>query len=382
MNRTAAVIVLIVGCLVWEACSPSPTKTNFVMMIGQDTLGVESYTMSPSRLEGTSVIRSPQTTIRDYSASFEPSGALKEFVVTYRSPDGTTLSERKYAYTDDSVHISLKQGDNMRSISTAATGHPYPFFMDIAAGWDAALQHAQGEAGSKQTDLLGGRRVIHCDVQGTAPGRLAITSSDLAPDTLYATVDKDGRLEGLDLTATTDKYVFTRVPTLDILGKQAEFSALDSTGMGMGVLSPRDTARAVIRGAHILIDYGRPSMRGREIFGNVVPWGEVWRTGANAATQLITDRNLRFGKTIVKKGTYSLFTLPSQSGWQLIINKQHGQWGTRYDEKQDLVRLPMKTSMLSTPVEEFTLEVARAGRHGVLRFRWDRLEESIPFEVR
>src|SRR5580704_1818688 len=121
---------------------------------------------------------------------------------------------------------------------------------------------------------------------------------------------------------------------IPVLALHADTPARDS------VLSPRDTARATIGKAHVLVDYGRPSKRGRVIFGSLVPYGQVWRTGANAATTFVIDKDLTIGAQTVPAGTYTLYTLPSASNWLLIINKQTGQWGTEYDQSQDLVRIP------------------------------------------
>ena len=85
-------------------------------------------------------------------------------------------------------------------------------------------------------------------------------------------------------------------------------------------------------------------MRDRKIFGGLVPYGQVWRTGANSATSLKTDVDLTIGGAPVPAGSYTLYTIPTETGWKLIINKQTGQWGTDYDEKQDLARVDMKVT--------------------------------------
>ena len=183
------------------------------------------------------------------------------------------------------------------------------------------------------------------------------------------------------MTATTDKFVAQRVSGVNVEALGRSFERRESAGHALGVLSPRDSVLATLGGAHIMVDYGRPSMRGRKIFGNVVPWNEVWRTGANAATQLKTDRDLMFGTTRVPAGIYSIFTLPSQKGWMLIINRQHGQWGTVYNQSQDLARLPLRITHLRSPVEHFTFNISSRGREGILHLRWERTEASIPFTV-
>ena len=92
-------------------------------------------------------------------------------------------------------------------------------------------------------------------------------------------------------------------------------------------------------------------MRNRKIMGQLVPYGKIWRTGANEATGFVTDTDLDIGGTKVPAGKYTLYTLPGESSWQLVINKQTGQWGTEYDEKQDLARIPLKVGKTSSPVE-------------------------------
>jgi hypothetical protein len=149
---------------------------------------------------------------------------------------------------------------------------------------------------------------------------------------------------------------------------RAEAPARDS------ILSPRDTARATIGKAHVLVDYGRPSKRGRVIFGKLVPYSTVWRTGANAATTFVTDKDLTIGKQIVPAGTYTLYTLPGPSAWQLIINKETGQWGTKYDSTQDLARVPMTVSSAKVPVEKFLIDFTG----GMMRLQWDTTVVLVP----
>jgi hypothetical protein len=160
------------------------------------------------------------------------------------------------------------------------------------------------------------------------------------------------------------------------------FAARDASQGTMGQLSARDTVRATIGNAHLTIDYGRPHKRGREIFGTVVPWGQVWRTGANAATGFTTDVDLVVGSQTIPKGSYTLWSLPSQNGSKLIVNSQTGQWGTDYHADKDFARFDMKTETLPQPVEVFTIAVEPQGdRTGVLKLQWDRTQMSLPFNV-
>ncbi len=141
--------------------------------------------------------------------------------------------------------------------------------------------------------------------------------------------------------------------------------------------SPRDTTRGTVGAAHVLIDYGRPSKRGRQIFGGLVPYDVVWRTGANAATTFVTDKDLVIGTTPVPAGTYTLYTLPGASSWQLIINKQTTQWGTEYHQDQDLARIPMTVTTLPAPVEKMAIAIVPSGNAGALDIDWDTTRASV-----
>lgn len=132
-------------------------------------------------------------------------------------------------------------------------------------------------------------------------------------------------------------------------------------------------------GKKITIDYSRPSVKGRKIYGELVPYGKVWRTGANEATTFVTEKDIDVGGTKVPAGSYTLFSLPTESGWKLIINKQTGQWGTEYNQGQDLARVNMKSEALSAPVEQFTISFEPAsGSATVLRLDWENTRASVP----
>jgi len=147
-------------------------------------------------------------------------------------------------------------------------------------------------------------------------------------------------------------------------------------------LSPPVKAEATINGKKITIEYSSPRMRERKIMGGLVPFDEVWRTGANSATTLTTEAALMIGELHVPAGKYTLFTIPSENQWTLIVNKQTGQWGTNYDTSQDLGRVKMNVSKLESPLEEFTIEIEQGeGHKGTLSFRWETTEASVPVMV-
>jgi hypothetical protein len=114
----------------------------------------------------------------------------------------------------------------------------------------------------------------------------------------------------------------------------------------------------------------------------VVPWNEVWRAGANAATTFTTDRDLDIGGAAVPAGSYTLYILPTPQRTELIINRQTGQWGTVYDASRDLVRIPLRAETLPEVVEQLTIAIAPAGNGATLSVAWDRTRYSVPVAVR
>jgi hypothetical protein len=154
-------------------------------------------------------------------------------------------------------------------------------------------------------------------------------------------------------------------------------------------VSPPDVTGAVIEGNRVTVYYGRPYTKDpktaepRKIWGGLVPFGQVWRTGANEATLLTTQKAIEIGGAEVPAGAYTLFTLPNEDGTaKLIINKQIGQWGTQYDEKQDLARVDLKQETSDKPVDQFTMLIAKdtANGGGVLKMMWADRQYSVQFK--
>jgi hypothetical protein len=144
--------------------------------------------------------------------------------------------------------------------------------------------------------------------------------------------------------------------------------------------SPHVKSEWTAGGANISITYGRPYLKGRAL-NDVVPPGQPWRTGADEATTLVTDKALKFGSVEVPAGTYTLYTLPGENDWQLIISKKTGQWGIPYPAGQDLGRVPMKVEKAAAPVEQLTISIDDTPGGGTLKVSWGTTVASTPFTV-
>jgi len=154
------------------------------------------------------------------------------------------------------------------------------------------------------------------------------------------------------------------------------------SGWSQEVLSPPAKAACKFaNGKAITVLYSSPRMRGRKIFGDLVPFAEVWRTGADNATSFVTNVDLVAGGKSVPAGSYTLFTLPTQSKWTLIVSKQTGEFGIPYPgEKYDFGRMEMKLSKLPSPLENFTISFDQTGASCTMKLDWETTRASIDIQ--
>lgn len=166
----------------------------------------------------------------------------------------------------------------------------------------------------------------------------------------------------------------------------ASFALLSLGGLALAQdkrASPHETVTAAINGKKISVTYGRPFKKGRVIFGGLEPWGKVWRTGADEATTITLEGDAMIGPLHVIAGTYSLFTIPNEKEWMLVLNKTAKQWGAfKYEQAQDYGRAAMKVSRPSATVDQMTIAIEKKNDHeAVLKVMWDDTVASIDVMV-
>jgi len=152
-----------------------------------------------------------------------------------------------------------------------------------------------------------------------------------------------------------------------------------STKMGGGG-SPHETVEYAVGGAKITISYGRPYLKARSL-DTLTPAGKIWRTGADEATTLTTDKGLMFGGLMIPAGTYTLFTVPGPTTWKLVVSKQTGQWGTEYTEGKDLGRADLKVEKLAKPAEQVTISFVDNAGTPTMNIDWGTVRATSPFMV-
>lgn len=161
-------------------------------------------------------------------------------------------------------------------------------------------------------------------------------------------------------------------------------SMLVQEAVAQEALKPRPSPLEMVtfkspENTYVKVTYGRPQKRGRNIFGELVPYGKVWRTGANEATELTTSADITLAGNRIPAGTYTLFTIPEKDKWTIILNREPGQWGAyRYDESKDLVRFTVPTKQLQEVYEPFTIEFEQNANDVQLKMMWDRTGVEIP----
>ncbi|MGE5231318.1 MAG: DUF2911 domain-containing protein [Deltaproteobacteria bacterium] len=384
MPRLALLPVLLA---LLPATLPAQGRTEhagFITTLGDDTLVVEQFTRTASRLETDLAARVPRARRLHFVATLNPDQTIARLTVTARAavpaPDALAFSGEMVFATDSAI-TTVHLGDSTQTLRVGVEPGAMPISSASYALYEQyflRLRRSGRDSLPFQIIPIGGSQAF--DTYAVRRGADAMDFNYFGLLS-HAKVDKGGNLLLLDGRETTNKVIVRRVPKVDVDGALRDFAARDAAGHVMGQLSPRDTVRATIGNAHLVIDYGRPHKRGREIFGGVVPWDQVWRTGANAATGFTTDADLKVGGTVIPKGSYTLWSLPSKAGAKLIVNSQTGQWGTDYHADKDFARFGLATETLAQPVETFTIAIEPAAGGGVLRLQWDRTQYSLPFTV-
>jgi hypothetical protein len=362
-----------------------PETGAFIVRLGADTVAVERFTRTTDRLEGDMIIRTPNTRIGHYVVMLGPGGQPTRAEYTLRRPDGSpvpnALRSATLIFSPDTV-ISVVMRDTAVTRRVAAR-NAFPTLITSFAMVELGLRNLVASGRDSADISMIGFGTPSASVFPTRilrPDSARITWFGGSPQ--YVRMDRAGRILALDASPTTFKVKVDRLPNADIAAVANAFAAAELGGRAF-TMSVRDTVRANVGRANLLVDYGRPLRRGRTIFGAVVPFDTVWRTGANAATQFRTDVDLSMGGVTIPAGTYTLWTIPSRTeAWKLVVNRQTGQWGTVYDPKQDLARIDLRTETVATPVERFTISVEPQAEGGVLAIAWDRTRAWVPFTVR
>ncbi len=387
-TRRYAAALLASGAVILATGCADQTRT-YVERLGVDTMSVETYERTASGFSGQVVTRAPHTLIANYSAELGPEGTIARMEVEWGTPPENPEGAQGWGYTvtieGDSATVERRGGRNPGTSRMEVPPGVIPTVGTTPVTF-AVLEQAVRQAIASGSDshpvhflAVGRGRIMPNTIVRLSPDSF---SMDFFGSPYVAQVSADGRILGRSGERTTYKAVGEQVSALNLAGLAADFAARDARGEGIGVPSPGAMVETTIGGASLTVEYSRPAKRGREIWGGLVPYGEVWRTGANAATAFTTDRDLEIGGAEVPAGSYTLFSIFTSESAQLIINRQTGQWGTMYDESQDLVRVNLTPETLAESAERFTISIEPSGDGAVLLLIWDTTRFSVPLTVK
>ncbi|MEP7347022.1 MAG: DUF2911 domain-containing protein [Gemmatimonadaceae bacterium] len=343
----------------------------FLTKLGNDTIAVEQYSRSGGRILGTLVRRLPATVVVRYQMTLNADGTVATFEQSAGHADGSSAPNSppggKITFVGDSLTREVQSGAPASTLRAAAPKGIVPsiglswlsFQLQLEAARKYGTAHTMGLTAAQQ----GPAKV---DVRFFDPDSAEIVFQGFRTG---VKMDQNGHVLRADGSLTTQKFIIIRDSNLDALSIARAWEARESAGGALGVASPRDTVKAVVGDANVVIDYGRPAKRGRAIWGGLVPYDTTWRLGANSATQLRTDKDLDIGGSTVRAGFYSLWLYPTAEKAWLVVNSQTGQWGTEYDSTKNVVRIPLQIEKELPEVEErFHIFV----KGDSLKLLWDR----------
>ncbi len=362
---------------------PVPDTAALVTTLGRDTVAIETYQRTPLHLQGDILLRAPRTVRYHYVITYRPDGGLARSVVDLTTPGMNNGPEMRTTITvsGDSALVEIDSSGVATTSKHAVAPNVMPGLMTgfgsdyglyISFGMYQAIAATLGPA----LDVVVDEPVIDA-ATGALRTKHIVRRSTTDVDVDYfriawthLTVDGEGRIERADASATTEKTHSVRTGPINIDSAVAVFTQRDRAGKSVGVLSPSVFVTGRVGSASVMIQYSSPRRRGREILGATVPFGQVWRTGANAATELIVNQPVTVGGRRIPAGTYTLWTIPERDRATLIINGQHGQWGTNYDSTRDIARVPMRVERGQPVQEDFTIAVVGTDSGAKLRMAW------------
>lgn len=355
---------------------------SLVYTLGKDTLAIEQWTRTATTLDGEMVQRNGAAVARiRYRFTLGRDGRIATAILARLQPDGTPFpnaaSETRFSFGADSAVRETVFADSAprRAFATRIAMPSLPTFVYGPFELLAAMRRRGAAVDSVPALGVGGAPTfVGLKAQGGDTSRLV----GAVPYQMLLRFDARDRLLSVDGSFTTNKVLATR-------GNGGfDIASLARTMRPTGVLSVRETVRAAFGpGGMVLVDYGRPHVRERSVWGGtLVPIDSVWRFGANDATHLFTTRTLTLGSVTLTPGMYTLWLQHTRSGTFLIVNRQTGQWGTQYDAAQDIGRIEVQMGATAAHVEEFMIALRAVGpSRGALDFAWADRTGTVPFTV-
>jgi len=393
MNRFTIALLALAAC----QSNQAPEQYGYLALLGNDTISVERVTRRGDEIVSDEVDRFPRVRRRHTTIRMSADGTIKHLEMDILTPSEPSNQRERHVVADvsaDSVHITKRDSSGTKKGAFATGGaltmpHLPQMYSLTDLYFGAALRRAVAAGDSVELrQYYIDREFDHFPLHHGVVRLLAGNKAELHHDWLagYGDATFDSLHHMLTYSGARSTYLvevrrLTTMPDVEAIGER--FAALETSIGGAKQLSVRDTTRASIGAATLTVDYGRPLARGRVLLGNIMPFNQVWRTGANAATQFTTSAPITLAGIRMTAGTYTLWTVPREDGHaELIVNKQSGQWGTEYDEKFDLGKERLLVDTTASPVKKFTVSIVPTGaKRGTLVMEWGTFRWRAPIIV-
>ena len=366
------------------------SRGGFIARLGNDTVQIERFERAGNTISGIVLQRTPTFRAIKWTMTLDARGNPARYEATATDAAGQPLlngTTGTMEFGRDTIVRTAYRNGQVETARVAAPngavpspGLPYVGVTFLSYEWafDALRRRlaAGGDTALYQLTLFAAQ---------AAPSktRAWVVGTDSAELSYFGVAksgyrfDRNGRLTSADWRSTTYRYRIERLADANLDPIARAWGEAEQAKRGFGALSPRDSVKATLGPAHLTIDYSRPAVRGREIWGNIVPWDAVWRLGADMATHFTTDVDLTIGETAVPAGRYTLWMFPSETEPKLIVSRAVNVFGTNYDPSKDFARIPLTRKNGVEPAERLALSVA----DGALTIRWADVEWSAPVKL-
>jgi hypothetical protein len=376
-------LIMMLLCCTIKLFGQQSYTASFVAKLGTDTVIVETYNMLPNHLYGKAFLRYPEDQVGVFDFHFYPDGSIKHYSMSFMKPDSSYVTsfgtQGIYCEKDTCTWFASWPGGQNEYVNKRAAKH-----MDFIGGWTPTLSLIEWNCmrlikSGKQSlpltlinDYIG---IRHVEIS-KGNGDTLIFGGDFLEYTKIK-VTPEGQIISYDGTATPWNYIATKLEPINV----DEVAKRMSKKPKVGIPSPEVEVDFLVANDTINLSYGRPSKRGRKIFGGIVPYDSVWRTGAGDPTTLTLPYNIQFGKTLIPKGKYSVYTIPHTNGWTLIFNTELKQWPTEPNRSKDFALIPLQVKRPAKQTELFTIAIEPLKDGGIIKFIWDDTEAYASFRI-
>ena len=357
---------------------------------GGDTVLVETYTMINNHLYGKAFIRVPEDYIGEFSIHFYPDGSIREFNINAMNPFNSSIPFQAksgafgYRLNMNCINDTCTYYNSEKNKATETIFKHAASKMDFVGGWVPLISLTEWNCvrlvqSNKQALSL---KMINHNIGVYNIGVHFSTKDTIIFGGLFLEytkikVNEEGRILTTDGIGTPWNYYVTKHTPIDI----DQIAKRMAKTKGIGIPSPKETIKYTVQNSTITVTYGRPLKRERKIFGGVVPYDSVWRTGANGPIVIFLEKDIKIANTHIPKGQYSIYTIPKPNERTLIFNTDLKAWPTDPNRKRDFAQVAIPIKKTGDIKQQFTIEVQEIAQGGIVTFSWDDIIAFAEFEV-